>query len=74
MSTIFKKIGALLRFKQPEQEMKADMSEMEHMPEPGQMTEMEPMMGMEPRPEMKPEEHGSSDMAEKPGKKKPDQM
>ena len=68
MSTIFKKIGALLGFRMPEQETKANMSEMDHMPEPGQMT------GMEHSSEMQQEEHGSNDMDATPVKKKPDQM
>jgi hypothetical protein len=63
MSAILKKIGVLLRFKQPDQagmakmtemieEMREpgqmmEMGEMELMPEPGQMMEMEQMTQME---------------------------
>ena len=51
MSTIFKKIGELLRLKQPEQETKANMSEMAHMPEPEQMMGMRQMTEMAQMPE-----------------------
>jgi hypothetical protein len=54
--------------KQPEQNTMAEMPEMERMPGPGQMMEMQQMTGMEQQ------EHPSNDMAAAPGEMKMTEM